>query len=1346
MATQPKYLHPSVTSNIIDNAVLTLSASGLSNQLICLEAEKGQPRKAVYVSTVSEFQFNFGDPNYSKYGQAGLNAVQWLRAGGGLWCIRVVPDDETYATLRLGVAWNGDQQYTNDEEEYEALKLTNDQIRLWNAQFAGDSTKLATKGDSTDESINKPLYYVTKPDLEGNPDPAKVERKLGLLTEDEIAIRNLEGGFEGENKLIPFAAKRIVTNTIGGVADIAPVYEKGNKVSEKFARPADGTNPEYYDTKWILVEAGDDDTVANIHLFESLADAEKAAEAGKTVPKACQGRLNVAFNGDTWTPYTLWTTAKTIDVGTSATVPEGLEDEALNKKYQWTLSEAYTLFKETYNAAVGSAHLTNTVIVIKSTVEGKSTDAWVPCYEVYSATDKVTPITSSVIDANAFTVQEAEDWNYIHADEAALQVVLPVEITAGGDTADTSSPFVNAKASTGVVKKSKTYYVNNAATGDTMYGRCLTEEDIIFYNSWQTDPLKKLTKGAATEDDTTEYIESQWFKTVGLVDGQIEGAVIEKVTTGASGTAPTDIQAKYINAVAANGLASFMKYESTMVTFSKLVSTSSTASTGAVISDYLYREVILKSKKLKEVVKYDSTAEKYKWKVASDFATGTIPSWYNDVINYGAEAVTEYAVSLSSENQAKVKVILDILATMSNEEKPGVYKESSVTHVQLINATAILQALTVAPSSTQISLGLGARFITTAKMRDQLEQTSSDELTVSSTPLSEYVTYPTFQFQDNAGNMLEPNMRYIVNYYQAIGFTSTPYTEFELKKGRYQDTSRDIEMDFQGFDVDATNNIINTVDKADMKPSSFKWAEVIRFVPKGSGKWYNNLAVSLSYDNSFDQTYPDWSMFKLDVIEKYDGAEIVRESYNVALDPDAISGARESLFIESIVNRYSSYLTCVVNYDNLVNLVEAKLAVLDDDGEIVKDIDGNEIVPRADDVVKYIFNQITLKEFNERTFGIGYEEQKDFNGIPLTKYEYTDLMSAIGYDKYGCHLDTTLFETDEETQAQIHEYQEPFVSAYYMKTVASNNVLYLAGGSHGHGWGYEYVGEDEELHTTATLDQALTRGYNGTYDPLITNVLLTEIDTVLDANYGETVKTAMSELSAITRQDCVTILDMNLDCANASQAIEKRKGQMQYNTYYTSIFSQHIEIVDEWSGKPIKVTPTFFLSSKIPQNDTQFGPATNFVGPRRGVISGFRSISWLPTEPEKTELYKNQINYIETDAISTQFATELTSQTRNTPLSLIHPVRVLLKVKREMERASRNYRSEFASNEVVGQLQQELNNIAAKWVLGGGFEYITPVINTSEYDRQQRICRVNVDLAFTDIMERFVFDFVVNRA
>jgi hypothetical protein len=628
------------------------------------------------------------------------------------------------------------------------------------------------------------------------------------------------------------------------------------------------------------------------------------------------------------------------------------------------------------------------------------------------------------------------------------------------------------------------------------------------------------------------------------------------------------------------------------------------------------------------------------------------------------------------------------------------------------------------------------------------EAVSGGETSITATQIpGEKVPY--VRYSDNFdGSIFEPNYDYIERIYDTVGLVTTTYTAFDYPENanyfpyNIQDGVKvktpeiwaGIESAKEGYSVAAARDEIKDVDLQDLKLDKTCFAEFCRFLPKGSGKWYNRLGVSLSYDDNFDGTYPDWSMFKLTVFERSNGEEISREQFAVSLDPDAVSATKESLFIEDVVNTYSSYLTCVVNYDNLRNFIETKFAVVDDNNKPVKDEDDNEIFVSVDTVIKYIFGRIDLDDFNKRTFGDDYQVNT------LSKYAFTSLMSVNGVDEDGCAFDTSRYNSDS-----LYEYTEPFNSFWFFTTVSSAASLYLGGGSYGNGWGYEYEDEEGNPQHTSTLTQALVRAYSGVTDPFITNTNLCEFDLMFDANYETDVRTAMTKLASETRQDCIALLDQGLSIANATQAIDKRKNEENFDTFYASIFTQHLVVNDVWSGKVIKVTPTFFLASKIPANDTANGKTMNFVGPRRGTIGGFRSISFMPTAYEMSELYKAQVNYIERDALGVFFATELTSQTKNTPLTLIHAVRAILALKRDFLKISRNYRSEYATGAVQANLLGELNACAAEYILQGAFKYITPKIASTDYDVQQRICRIDVSVAFVDIMERFVFSFVVER-
>ena len=1378
MSTEPKYLHPSVTSKIIDTSSVVLTAAGLNNMFVALEAEKGAPNEAMYISSASQFIFTLGEPNFAKWGQAGMNAMNWLRAGGGLWVIRVVPDDETFASLSLGIGFNDAEKYTNDEEEYKNLELTADQIKLWNLDIAADDdNRKLVRGLATGSTIPVEKFYAGKKDKTTG-EILSVESKLGTMTSDAIKLYNRGNGLQddAESALEPLAVTKEDTVdfgmsygdylkaagtrahlrgeekydicSVGGYALIQiSNYSATNQVNTGAIRhlPGEGQHSPSYDSlfaaesleSFLLAVKNDpsvirwsvstdastgvftvkeiiqtDNTFDNV--FESTTTISKVKvneEVYVNAPKlvsatyaVTEGRLYKAIAEDINEAFVATEIGDVIaeDSTGNQTGLESSNHEAISagtaaigqadiNKLETMDSSLYgPCYVRTYEdatSAIKALELQNKNLKLSII---KQEAIWQYCYEVFY--EDGTPYKTT-----AMTVNGIRWFNYNHKGYEKLREITELDVP-----------------STGIYERVKTYNVNYAISGEPVYGFYMTKDDIESYN--RTKP-KNRAEVTATGELSGDIVLESMVKTTETIFNQ---------TASISFSAKSN-DANFNKAIRAlSYLAPLFKFESAEAEKSGYRLLTATLNANDTFTAVQIRNLAAKYRtnadESKNLIDPETNGFKASFDDADLQAIGLYSTEEGHALNTNASfVITGIEVP---------EVIATLMENASSQDVQIPTGEDNYA-VSVWNIAPVINAI---PSGDAFNLTIKLSFYATANGAALIALDDETERVVfKASSINEYLKLQNYQVQYEESGFV-PNSKYVENTYKAIGFCATVFTD--RSKDNIDHTEK-TPADFKrGYVVDENRVAIQSVDAADMRLGSTRFVEFARFLPKGSGPWYNKLAVSLTYENAYNNTYPDWSMFTLSVIEKSTTSEIIRETFDVSLDPDAISGTKESLFIEDVVNRYSSYLTCVVNYENLQNFIDTKLKITNASGETVKDEDGNEIVPNTDKVIKYIFNQITLDELNQATFGDDYKETE------YADVAYTDLMSAIGYDEELCHLDTTL--TDNAGSVMFND---PFVSEFYYQTVDTNAVFYLAGGSRGNGWGYETVDpETDEIITHSTLTQALTRAYNGTTDPLVTNTQTCVFDIMMDANYDITVKDAMSDLASMTRGDCVTILDMNHDCANASQAVAKRKDQMQYNTYFTSIFSQTLGINDEWTGKPVRVTPTFFLATKIPQNDAAYTEIYNFVGPRRGTIAGFRDVSWLPTEPEKTELYKNQINYIEQDTQATMFATENTSQKITSPLSMIHAVRSLLKLKRQMEQTARNYRMEFSTDDIRGHLQEALNNIANNKVLAGGYDYISPVVSASAYDRQQKICRVKVDLAFTDIMERFVFEFVVNRA
>jgi hypothetical protein len=295
-----------------------------------------------------------------------------------------------------------------------------------------------------------------------------------------------------------------------------------------------------------------------------------------------------------------------------------------------------------------------------------------------------------------------------------------------------------------------------------------------------------------------------------------------------------------------------------------------------------------------------------------------------------------------------------------------------------------------------------------------------------------------------------------------------------------------------------------------------------------------------------------------------------------------------------------------------------------------------------------------------------------------------------------------------------------------------NSVIHLASGSEG-------------TWTGGNAEEALyVKAYSGLIDNNLLDPKIYEVDVILDANYDAAVKNAISDLIVDTRQDCIGLLDVGFQ-GNEQQSIDFRRSSISMSNFYTGIYAQHGDIYDAYNGETVTVTSLYLLASMIPANDAAFGIQWPFVGPRRGVISGFDNINFIPNEMWKENLYKAQVNYIERDPRKTNFATQLTTQTVASALSDINNVRALLRIKRETETMLSDYRMEFNDKNTYDSINYNLNNNLQKWVSNRALTYITATVYASDYDRQQKIARVRIELEFTGIIERIYTDIVVNR-
>lgn len=272
-----------------------------------------------------------------------------------------------------------------------------------------------------------------------------------------------------------------------------------------------------------------------------------------------------------------------------------------------------------------------------------------------------------------------------------------------------------------------------------------------------------------------------------------------------------------------------------------------------------------------------------------------------------------------------------------------------------------------------------------------------------------------------------------------------------------------------------------------------------------------------------------------------------------------------------------------------------------------------------------------------------------------------------------------------------------------------------------------------------TIKNLLIKGYKGLIDDGITSKKIIPARFVMDANYDIEVKNAMHQLVTEIRDDIFFYCDTGLT-ASPEEALSKRSTEVNFSSIMIGIYTQDFTVYDEYTGRDIKVTTPYFLASKIPYCSTNYGLHMPIAGNKRGLIDGFKSISWVPNESYKELLYNKKINYIESDTTKTRFGAQLTSENRNTPLSNINNVITVLDIRNDVELLAEDYQFEFNNDETIDNFQTELNQYLSKYTSAQAAERIEASVYASDYDKLQKILRVSITIKFYDIIERILIN------
>lgn len=270
-----------------------------------------------------------------------------------------------------------------------------------------------------------------------------------------------------------------------------------------------------------------------------------------------------------------------------------------------------------------------------------------------------------------------------------------------------------------------------------------------------------------------------------------------------------------------------------------------------------------------------------------------------------------------------------------------------------------------------------------------------------------------------------------------------------------------------------------------------------------------------------------------------------------------------------------------------------------------------------------------------------------------------------------------------------------------------------------------------------------TRAFRGLLDPTILDTDMLEIDACYDAGYPASVKRAAEGLTN-SRQDFLFHADTGFT-SSSSAALAFRRDELNVSNYHTAIFTQDFVVEVPAEGRDYRVTANWFLAPLMARLGDQRGIETPVAGSDLGIFTGFKSISFVPSKPQREALYKAQVNYVERDVADTYFATQMTSQKKLSKLSDINNVRVLLKVIRGAKKLVKKKLFQFNDATTWEETATAIREFAS------GFNprvlrSVTALVYANAEDLRLKRARLRLTLQFGSVIEQFRNEIIISRS
>lgn len=555
----------------------------------------------------------------------------------------------------------------------------------------------------------------------------------------------------------------------------------------------------------------------------------------------------------------------------------------------------------------------------------------------------------------------------------------------------------------------------------------------------------------------------------------------------------------------------------------------------------------------------------------------------------------------------------------------------------------------------------------------------------------------------------------------------------------------------------------------------------------GRGDYYDSLKIKITSDANPAK----FGSYNFQVFQEQDGSDVMIESYSVSFDPTALDADGESLFIEDIVNKFSSWIRISVNKDALKIMQDCMMEFYQNDPTIEQvtteytvDEGFPALVPEfvtgeAPDgtITGSVINVVKPDNLGYKAGMIWDAYLKKANADLATftaSSEYNEIISKDDdyFEQQGKNRDEAILEAVENMKSAREETDiasDMFTWAECLnmmnmsdsdKTMAGEQAFPMIGGSLG-----SLVQTKNGVRTTnsAIATQILCQAYTGLLknpvvqkieDPVTgnfnyeteftSNVFDTDwiyFTIVYDAGYKSDVKQAALDLVDTYRRDCVLISDVgdNVNCTQVLKYVGTVKGGTDvrpWNSYLAARYEPYSRVYDKFTGTDIWVSPVYHMAKLLPQTDALYNIWYAAAGFKRGTVSEVKQLRWSPNKSERDSLYQAQVNPIVHFPEGMTVFGQLTTQKVASTLSDLNCVRCVLYIKRAIEQFCRSFIFDHNDAATHDAIKNGITPLLDQVQAARGLSSYSIDVGATDYEYKTKTCHVNVTLAPVKVLEK----------